>query len=317
MYSATLTGPRNFEWSIIPIPLPGPDEVRIRLEGCGICHSNLALWEGTPWAQYPTPYGSLGHEGWGIVDEVGEKVKEFHPGERVTGLTYHSFAEYDLARSNEILKVPPSLSHVPIPGEAFGCAMNIFERARIKKGETVAIIGIGFLGALLTLLAKEAGAKVIGISRRNYSLEIAKEMGADEIIQMKDDGLILSRVKEITNGNLFDCVIEAVGKQFSLDLATDIVSTYGRLIIAGYHQDGPRKVNVQAWNWKAIDVINAHERDSKIYLNGIQKALAKLEMNPEITKKLLTHSIHFKELKNAFELLERRPDGFLKAYIYF
>ena len=55
-------------------------------------------------------------------------------------------------------------------------------------------------------------------------------------------------------------VIEAAGAQATLGLAPALTGTYGRLIIAGYHQDGPRQVNVQLWNWRAIDVINAHER---------------------------------------------------------
>ncbi|HVH13000.1 MAG TPA: alcohol dehydrogenase catalytic domain-containing protein, partial [Longimicrobium sp.] len=61
-----LAGPRRTETVEVPLPEPGPGEVRIRLEGCGVCASNLVPWEGAPWMEYPTPPGGLGHEGWGV-----------------------------------------------------------------------------------------------------------------------------------------------------------------------------------------------------------------------------------------------------------
>jgi D-arabinose 1-dehydrogenase-like Zn-dependent alcohol dehydrogenase len=64
--------------------------------------------------------------------------------------------------------------------------MNIFKRADIQAGQTVAIVGIGFLGAILTRLATDAGARVIAISRRDYALDLARRMGAAETIVMDD-----------------------------------------------------------------------------------------------------------------------------------
>ena len=80
---------------------------------------------------------------------------------------------------------------MPFPGEPLGCAMNIFERSEIRAGQTVAILGIGFLGALLIQLAHHAGAKVIAISRKASSLELARKLGADEVIQMDDHWKII------------------------------------------------------------------------------------------------------------------------------
>ena len=139
--------------------------------------------------------------------------------------------------------------------------MNIFRRGEISAGDTVAIVGIGFLGALLTRLAASAGAHVIAISRRPFSLDVARRMGAAECIRMNGQDGILEQVKSLTGGVLCDRVIEAIGKQQPLDLAADLTRERGRLIIAGYHQDGPRQVNMQLWNWRGIDVINAHERE--------------------------------------------------------
>ena len=86
-------------------------------------------------------------------------------------------------------------------------------------------------------------------------------MGAAETIPMHDHWQIIERVRELTGGTFCDRVIEAVGKQWPLDLAAELTREGGRLVIAGYHQDGPRQVNMQLWNWRGFDVANAHERD--------------------------------------------------------
>jgi threonine dehydrogenase-like Zn-dependent dehydrogenase len=141
--------------------------------------------------------------------------------------------------------------------------MNIFKRSEIAAGQTVAIVGIGFLGAILTRLATDAGARVIAISRRPYSLDVARQFGAAEVIPMEDHNGIIGQVKELTGGTFCDRVIEAVGKQWPLDLSAELTRERGRLIVAGYHQDGPRQVNMWLWNWRGLDVINAHERDRR------------------------------------------------------
>ena len=67
-------------------------------------------------------------------------------------------------------------------------------------------------------------------------------------------------------------MIEAVGKQEALDLANGITGERGRLMIAGYHQDGPRRVTMRLWNWRGVDVINAHERDPRTYVRGMRES---------------------------------------------
>ena len=315
MRAAVLTGPGTLSIDAAPLPEPGPGQVRVRLEGCGVCASNLTPWAGPEWMQFPTPPGSLGHEGWGIVDEVGEGVQELAPGDRVAALSYSSYAEYDLADAANVVRLPESLAGRPFPGEPLGCAMNIFRRSAVEAGQTVAIVGIGFLGAVLTKLATDAGARVIAISRRPYSLDVARRMGAAETIPLEDHYQIIERVKALTDGRMCERVIEAVGKQWPLDLAGELTAEGGRLIVAGYHQDGPRQVNMQLWNWRGIDVINAHERDPKVSLQGVREAVelvASGRLDPEA---LLTHEYELEELGEALDATRDRPDGFLKAVV--
>lgn len=112
-------------------------------------------------------------------------------------------------------------------------------------------------------------------------------------------------------------MIEVTGKQEAIDVATEIIGEYGKLIIAGYHQDGLRNVNMQKWNWKAIDVINAHERDASKYLTGMQSAVNAVVqgiLNPQL---LYTDILPLDAISKGFELTKKRPDGFMKALIQF
>src|SRR4051812_9626998 len=153
MRSAALVTPRSFAVSAAEIPEPRAGEVRVRIEGSGVCASSLPVWEGRDWFQYPRATGEPGHEGWGVIDAIGPGVTSVSVGQRVAALSYRTFAEYDIAAADAVVPLPASLQNADVPGEPLGCAMNIFARAAIEPGQTVAIVGIGFLGALLTRLA--------------------------------------------------------------------------------------------------------------------------------------------------------------------
>ena len=203
---------------------------------------------------------------------MGANVTEWQPGDRVAALSQNAYAEYDVADRDAIVRLPEALNGKPFPGEPLGCALNIFRRSGIEAGQTVAIVGIGFLGALLTRMASDAGAQVIAISRRPYALDVARSMGAAHTFPMEDHWQIIEQVKQWTEGRFCDVVIEAVGKQWPLDIAAELTCERGRLIIAGYHQDGLRQINMQLWNWRGLDVINAHEREQRVYMEGIRNA---------------------------------------------
>jgi threonine dehydrogenase-like Zn-dependent dehydrogenase len=267
--------------------------------------------------RFPTEPGGLGHEGWGTVDALGADVAGLSVGDRVAVLSYHAYATHDIADASMVAALPAELDGKPFPGEPLGCAMNIFGRSNIQSGQTVAIVGIGFLGALLTRLAAGAGARVIAISRRPYALGIARRMGAADTIAMDDHWRIIESVKELTGGTFCHCVVEAVGKQWPLDLAGELVKERGRLIVAGYHQDGPRQVNMQLWNWRGIDVINAHERDPAIYMQGIREAIKAVREGRIDPQPLYTHVFPLERLDEALNTTRDRPNGFLKALVQY
>jgi threonine dehydrogenase-like Zn-dependent dehydrogenase len=315
MHAAIITAPGQVAVQSVPVPEPEGDQVLVQILGCGVCASNLPLWEGRPCFEYPLERGLGGHEAWGRIVAVGHRLARFEPGDHVAMLSNHAYAEYDLGDAHSIVRIPPTLTGQFFPGEPLGCAFNIFRRSDLRSGQSVAIVGIGFLGALLTRLASLEGARVIAISRRPFARQIALQMGAAETIEWQDSHLVLERVLALTDQEGCDCVVEAVGNQSALDLGTGLTRVRGKLIIAGYHQDGLRQVNMQMWNWRGIDVINAHERDPRVYVGGMQQALESIASGVLDPSPLYTHTFPLSRLSDAFTMLERRPDGFMKAIV--
>jgi len=315
MRAAVIVAPREIRVETVPLPEPGIGQVRIRVEGCGVCHSNLPLWEGRDWFKYPLSAGNPGHEGWGRVDAAGSEVRDLTPGRRVAFLSSTAFAEYDVVSGDALVPLPPALEGQPFPGEPLGCAMNIFRRSEIRAGQTVAVVGVGFLGALLCRLASQAGARVIALARRPFAQRIARDYGAEIVIPMDDRGRAVEEVRELTAGRLCERAIECAGAQRPLDLAGELTGERGRLVIAGFHQDGPRQVNLFLWNWRGLDVVNAHERDPREYLEGMRMAIDAVASGQIDPRPLYTHEFPLARVGEAFEAVRTRPDGFLKALV--
>ena len=315
MQAAVLVAPRRMELRAEARPRPAPGEVLVAFAGCGVCGSNLPVWEGRPWFEYPLPAGAPGHEAWGRIEAVGDDVTAVSPGQPVAVVSGVAFAQAGAVPADAVIPLPAALDGRPFPGEALGCAFNVAGRSDFRPGQTVTVVGIGFLGALVVALATQAGARVIAISRRPFALEVARAMGAAEVIRMDDHDRIVSQVGEMTGGRLCERVVEVVGAQWPLDVAGELTGERGRLVIAGFHQDGARSVNLQLWNWRGIDVVNAHERDQKVVLCGIRAAVEAVATGRLDPDPLYTHVYPLARLGEAMDAMVSRPPGFLKALV--
>ena len=304
MKAAQVTEPGKIEIVDAPLPEPGDGEVRVKLEGCGVCASNVPPFEGRDWFEYPMPPAALGHESWGRTDD----------GRRVATLAQNAYAEYVVAPREQVVELPEELGDVPFPAEPLACAMNIYDRTGHKPGDVVLVVGIGFLGALLTQLYTADGCTVLATSRRPESLDHAT---ATDSRPMDDHWPVIDWVKSHTDGRGADVVVECTGKQWPIDLCSDAVREMGRMVIAGYHQDGLRQVNLQTWNWKGLDVINAHERDPQRYIDGMKRAVDAAVSGKLQHARLMTHRYDLDQLGQALRDTAERPAGFMKGWISF
>jgi threonine dehydrogenase-like Zn-dependent dehydrogenase len=271
-----------------------------------VCGSDLNAWRGVPGIEYPLPPGQPGHEVWGEVAEVGSQdVGGLRVGQYATGMAQAGYAEYVVARADDLVRLKDDR---PLLGEPLACAANVVRRAAVAPAELFAVVGFGYLAALIVLLTRPAlESRWVAVSRRPDSRGLALRLGA----------LAAYAFDEVpdTCWDSFPVVIEAAGVQHALDYAGWLVACGGRLVIAGYHADGPRSVNLQTWNWKGIDVVNAHERRPEAYRRGLQAGLqAVLEHSVDL-EGLITDRWPLEGAAKAFTALEQRPPGFIKGLI--
>lgn len=198
---------------------------------------------------------------------------ETEDGRRVAFLTQHGYAEWAAVDPATLVELPDDR---PWPGEALACAVNVVRRARIEPAARVAVVGMGFLGSAVAQLVPGA----VPVRRDD------EPRGA------------------------FDVVVECAGTQSALDTASRLVAPGGRLVIAGFHQDGPRTVDLQSWNWRGLEVVNAHERDPRRYVEALREAVGLFDV-----ERLVTHRFPLARLGEAFESARTRPPGFVKAVV--
>jgi threonine dehydrogenase-like Zn-dependent dehydrogenase len=302
MRAVRLGGPRQASVCEVTDPVPQRHEVLVRIHGCGVCGSDLNAWRGVPGIEYPLTPGTPGHETFGEVVALGPDVKALQIGEMVSGLLWNGFAELGVAHAAHLVPVPR-----PLLGEPLACASNVVRRAGVEPGQRVAIVGFGYLAALIVQLLPNDVGGWIAVSRREDSRALARRLGAEAAYDYAD--------VPSTAWDSFDVVIEAAGVQRTLDVATWLTAYGSRLVVAGYHADGPRTVNMQSWNWKGIDVINAHDRAPEAYVRGLRDALTLVAQRHLDLDSLVSHRWPLERTTDAFEALETRPPGFTKGIV--
>ena len=295
----------------MPIPEISDTEVLLRVLVCGLCTSELETWR--------ADYGNgrlLGHEAVAIIEKTGPGVIGFKKGDRVTGLIYKAFAEYTKADYRQLVKVPESLDDVEALGEPLSCLLSGIRRIENLPCRKAAVIGTGFMGLGMIQFLKLMGAEhITAVDIRRESLNHSLRYGADtarfphEVLPEET----VTSWDRMDGG--FDVVVEASGSQTGLDLAGKMTAVHGTMAIAGYHQGGPRTIDMELWNWKGITVINAHERRDWIHIECMEEALSLVNDGFFDMKSMITHSFTLDELDQAFQTLIRKPEGFIKAVL--
>ena len=289
------------------IPTVNDDQVLVRMLACGVCSGDLYVYKQR--AELASTHSRLGHEASGVVTAVGRSVTDFREGDLVTSLTWPAYAEYFVSPATDLAHLPPEVDPVLALGEAIACCVHAAGRFGTQPGDRVAVIGCGFMGLICLQLAQRQGAGFIcaldPIAERR---EMSRRFGADAVYE--PTAVEMKRLGE------FDVVIEAVGVQAALDLGTELVKQHGRLILIGYHQsnNGRRTVNMQQWNFKGIDVINAHVRRRDEKAEAMRQGMELLQQGILDTKPLVT-VYDFADIEQAFQELAARKEGLYKAVL--
>jgi L-iditol 2-dehydrogenase len=303
---SVLVAPETSSLQEVAVRDPGRGEILVQVLLNGLCASDLPTWLAGPRDDAPI---ALGHEPVGRVVAVGSDVSAVVVGDIVTGRLSRSFAELMIAAAHDIVVVPPGLSLEAGLGEPLGCIVEALRRARLDTGDRVAVVGLGFMGlCLLQLLAASGIGEAVAVDHREDACRAAVAHGAS-IAHHPEQILTLPGMRDG-----FDVVFEVAGVQAALDLATALVKPHGTLDVVGYHQ-GRRTVDLQVWNWKALDVVNGHVRDQNRLAEAIRRGLDVVAAGRIDYASLITHRYPLSAIDQAFADMRAKPDGFIKAVI--
>jgi L-iditol 2-dehydrogenase len=310
---ARLPAPRRFELLDEPVPQVEPDQVLVRVESCGVCASELDIWDGAtghasfPW--YP------GHEVSGVVEHLGEAVAGLSRGDPVAAwVTERGYAEYVAVRADYCLHA----DDIPLEQallEPLACAVNIVEAAGVSLGDDVVIIGAGFIGHLVQKLASLRGPRqVIVADVRRDALARAASFGATRTVNVPGESLH-EVVMELTGGVGADVSFEVTGVQAGLSLLGDVTRMSGTVVIAGYHQGAAREIPLYQWNWKGFRIANGHFREVSRIMRGMHVGMRLLNAGRISLDGLVTHRFALPEIDEAFRTAREKPEGFVKATV--
>jgi 2-desacetyl-2-hydroxyethyl bacteriochlorophyllide A dehydrogenase len=304
MRVAVLNAPRQLEVVDEPVPEPRPGEVLLRVASCGVCASELDMWEGRAGIDYPR---FPGHEVSGTVERLGADVRDLAPGDPVAAwVTERGFAEYVTVRADYCFpagSVPLDLALA----EPLSCAANAVALAAPALGDDVVIVGAGFMGNLVQKLVQLAGARaVIVADTRPDALERARALGATRTIDVRGQSL---------DGLGADVTFEVTGVQAGLIAAGEATRMSGKLVIVGYHQGEPRAIPLGTWNWMAFQLVNAHFRDVATIMRGMRTGMRLLTSGRLTLDDLVTHRFALADVNEAFAVAVAKPPGFVKATV--
>jgi L-iditol 2-dehydrogenase len=314
MRQAVLTEPRRFKLADAPLPEVGPGELLLRVAACGVCASELDIYQGlSGHASYPW---QPGHEVSGVVERVGPGADGLAAGDPVAvWVTARGYGEYLTVPAGHCFhagEVPLELAAL---GEPLACAVNAVEAAGIALGDDVVIVGAGFMGQLVLRLVLLRGPRqVIVADTRDDALRRAASAGATATVNPARQPLAQA-VRNLTGGVGADVTVEITGAQAALEVIGSCTRMSGTLVIAGYHQGAPRQLPLADWNWNAFRIANGHFREVATILGGMRAGMRLLTSGRISLEGLVTHRFPLVMIDEAFRTAIEKPPGFVKATV--
>jgi L-iditol 2-dehydrogenase len=342
MKAMMLTGIRQIAMRDIPEPfLVKPNDVKIRMAVIGICGSDIHYYThgqiGSQKVKYPF---TVGHEGAGVVVEVGPEVKKVKPGDRIAIDPAMPCRECDqcLAGRHHTCR---KLRFLGCPGQAEGCLMEYIvmpeeccfplgrkltpdhgsisepiaigvyavKKSNGIKGLNAGILGFGPIGMSVLLAAKAQGAANIYVTDKiDARLAIALKEGVIYTGNPLKENIVEKIMEKETLG--LDVVFECCGQQEALDQAIEVLKPGGRLIVVGIPEFDRWSMNVETTRRNEISLQFIRRQ-----VDCVQPTLEMMKTGLISIDNMVTHRFPFGKTKEAFDLVADYKDGVMKAMI--
>ncbi|MGQ9721654.1 MAG: zinc-binding dehydrogenase [Candidatus Jordarchaeum sp.] len=313
MKSALLYGKGDLRVVEIDIPEIGPNDALVKVKVCAVCPTDVRKYRTGNQSVHSYPV-NLGHEWTGDVVKIGDNVENWKVGMRIAGAGFEGYAEYakldkGYLNSGMVLELPDKVSYEEgtFVEPLADCLHAVKDRAKVKAGDTVAIIGAGQMGLQLMMIAKSVGAKVIVSEVAEERLEYAEKFGADHVVNASKENPI-EAIKKLTKDWGTDSVIVSIGNPTAIEQGLNIVRKGGRVVIFGGAPQGSivqldpniihyREVELTGSNWIGTIEIN---------LQLYQEALDLIASKKVPVAEFITHRFTLDEIHKAFQVQENK-----------
>lgn len=302
----------------VPIPEIGPDDVLVQTKACGICRTDLHIYDGL--AYIPQLPHILGHEPSGIVTEVGQNVSGFKTGQRVVphlfftcGNCYYcrvgsdaqctsltgllgvlndgAFAEFFVAPAENLFVLPNQVSFEA--GGLSSCAaitaIHAIRRTRLGPNDTAVIVGSGGIGQILVQILKASGVNIVATSRTQGKLDTAKKLGANLVLQQGHPDT-LKEIKKFAGGDGVQCVFDCVGTSSTMKASAQYVMRGGQIIVIGEEPEFPEIDTIQIAQ-RELEIIGTRN-GSRQDIDDVIGMLATGIVNPPIAETFLLAEVN-------------------------
>ncbi|MBN1642182.1 MAG: alcohol dehydrogenase catalytic domain-containing protein [Anaerolineae bacterium] len=339
MKAVMLWEPERMECIDIPMRPLGRGEVRLKVEACAICGSDLEGYHGLhPTMTLPRV---MGHEVASTVAEVGPGVQDLSVGDRIAGIgrvscgvcaacrngradqcvsplgpgftAQGAYAEYLVSRAEGCTLIPEGVSFVEAAvAQPAGIANHaVATRAHVERGETILIQGCGPIGLSAMMLAKLRGATVISTDIVDYRCDFARQMGADLALNAHRDH-VEEAVRDLTGGRGADKVIECVGgdQDETIPEAVTCVKDRGLVAVVGSFAHNRATLPVINFKFKEKTVLGSQSMPE-----GYEPIFELLLAGKLDLMQLVTHRLSIGEAQHGLELMDAKADRVLKVVL--
>lgn len=332
MKAAVYHGPKDIRVEEVDVRKPEKDEVCIKIKYCGVCGTDVHIYEGDSGAFAVKPPLIPGHEFAGVVEAVGEDVKHLKVGDKVSadpnimcGKCYFcrsgmehfcenvtgigttadgGFAQYTVMKASHAYKLPDHIDFMTAAmSEPMSCCIHGIDLCEIKQGNTVLVIGAGPIGVIMLQLARIAGAAKIIVSEPvKEKRELALKLGADLAIDPINED-IENIISEYTKN--VDCVIECAGSQRTQEQAVQLAGKSARVMFFGLSSP-ETKINV-----KPDDIFKKELTIRSSFINPytFSRAIDILASQRVDVKSIITNVVKLEDIEKVFKDPEMRRSG--------
>lgn len=338
MKAVQVRGARDLVIQEVEIPkVVNPNDVLVKVKRVGICGSDMHIYHGTnPLATLPRV---VGHEVAGEVVEIGSDVSHVKVGDHVVVepirycgecfacrkgqpnvcASLSVFGVHEDGGMREWFVLPEKQLHpvkadIPwdeiVMAEPYTIGAQAMFRGDVREGQTVFIQGAGPIGICILKLAKISGASVIISDLSEERLAFAKDNGADEIINVKEENTV-EAVKRWTNGEGANVVIDAVCLPSTFELSVEVASEAGNIVVLGF-DERPSSISQLPITKKELTI-----KGSRLQTYQFPKVVELLNKGILRNDGLITHTFPLEQVEEAFTFIENNPEKVRKAIIVF